>query len=92
MLAGQFKDVTELLKKNVSMRPCVTKRTHRESHQRDIIDKQCHTPLKSEKQSEKLQVFPLVLNDKVIGSEWRAKRYRMTASFVLYDRACISCQ
>ena len=50
MLAGQFKDVTELLKKNVSMRPCVTKRTHRESHQRDIIDKQCHTPLNSDKQ------------------------------------------
>ena len=59
MLAGQFKDVTELLKKNVSMRPCVTKRTHRESHQTDINDKQCHTPLNSEKKKKKIAGFPI---------------------------------
>ena len=34
------------------------------------------------------EVFPLVLDDTLIGHELKAKRYWMAASLVLDDRAC----
>ena len=48
--------------------------------------------LKSMKRGASMTVFQFVLNDSLTGSEWEAKRYWMTASLVLYGRACCSGQ
>ena len=92
MLAGQFKDVTELLKKTF-LCARVSQKERTVNHTKEILSiSNAIPPSTARSRCEQLQAVPFVLNDTVIGSEWRAKRHRMTASFVLYDRACISCQ